>query len=1229
MDRIGGPDCLDEARLAALLDSRAVDESALARLDAHLADCGRCRALVGEAYHGAMPSALRAPATAVRSNASGSAEAAVRRWLGLGDVLADKYRLTEVLGRGGMGQVFAALHVELGHRVAIKVLHSEDPSAAARFLREAQAGARLTTDHAVRVFDLGRLPGGAPFIVMECLIGEDLAQLVGRGPIPPSDAARYAIEACAALTEAHAAGIVHRDLKPANLFLAARSGAPPLLKVLDFGISKLAGDDPPSALALTSTGTILGSPLYMSPEQIRGHKEIDLRTDIWSLGVVLYELLTGRRPFRGDTLAAVAASIVSDIVRPPSSVRPDLPAAFDDVVLRCLEKDPALRFASSAELARALAPFASRAQTAGAAPASSRCISHRQNLPAQTTLFVGRERELREVEALLDDRRIRLVTLVAPGGMGKSRFAVEAGARLSRSERPLFADGVFFVQLAPVGSVDSIVSTIAESIGFRFDSSREPLGQLVDFLRERRLLLLVDNFEHLLGGAPIVSEILLGAPGVKVLATSRERLGLRVETLYTLSGLEVPEGGIPTDARDFSAVHLFVQSASQVRPDLQLGPADFGEIVRICRLVDGMPLGLVLAASWVGVLPVKDIAEEIQRSADFLETELRDVPPRQRSIRAVFDQSWNLLSEEERSVFSKLSIFRGGFTRDAALAVAAARLPILAALLHKSLLSRSLDGGRYHVHELLRQYAEERLRAHPSMHEPTLDAHADYFAGFLAKREDQLKGVRPKAALDDIGREIDNVRAAWTRMIEVERLANLSDSMQSLALFFRDRAWSTDPRSRSQASFREARLILSSVVEKLDGATAEMTDERARIFGLALSLRVDFSDQPRAGSDGDLLGKALSILGGTPHRREQARVTLAAGRAEAWSGRLREGLALAERAVALWRALGDPFELAAALYQLGFLYFYGVTDHERAEKAYRESVDIQRALDVRREGLVDLGGLLCRRGQHAEGYGFLSEGLTRAEDLDLLGQQLHCHMEMSIARRAVGDLTTAASHAQNALRISLELGNRYEEMWSHSTLGDVLAADDRYDEAEEHYRALQRRAEETQDLFAGAIANVNLGELALFRERYEDADRWSSAGLSFFEGHGSAAASAWALDRHGYVAAVQGQHAVAARELLRAFDSAVECAILTTATSAVAGLALILARTGEPLLAVELLGFAHRHPATEYPTRRRRVDPLVTELRRLLAADEFAAGFARGSELTMEVVRAKMQRLAG
>ena len=281
-----------------------------------------------------------------------------------GQILAGKYRVDRVLGAGGMGVVVAATHLQLEERVAIKFLLPEalqNAEAVARFGREARAAVKIRGEHVARVVDVGALETGAPFMVMEYLDGHDLSQLIhDRGAMPPSDAVDAVLQACEALAEAHALGIVHRDLKPANLFMIRRPDGTPSVKVLDFGISKLT-NAAASDHAMTRTTAIMGSPLYMSPEQMTASRDVDARTDVWAIGVVLYELLSGRVPFSAETLPQICGLILT--AAPPSirQFAPNVPDALQAVVLHCLEKDRARRFQNVSELARALAPFGSRA----------------------------------------------------------------------------------------------------------------------------------------------------------------------------------------------------------------------------------------------------------------------------------------------------------------------------------------------------------------------------------------------------------------------------------------------------------------------------------------------------------------------------------------------------------------------------------------------------------------------------------------------------------------------------------------------------------------------------------------------------------------------------------------------------------------------------------------------------------------------------------------------------
>ncbi|MFN2167754.1 MAG: ATP-binding protein, partial [Anaerolineae bacterium] len=379
----------------------------------------------------------------------------------------------------------------------------------------------------------------------------------------------------------------------------------------------------------------------------------------------------------------------------------------------------------------------------GAAPSPQHRPGLVHNLPLASGPFVGRETETAAIQNCLQDPTCRLLTLVGAGGMGKTRLAVEAvGDWISQLQRDEL-EGVTMVSLTPVQEAEVIASVVAQAAGFALSPTREPEQQLLETLRHKRWLLILDSFEHLLDGVGLVTEILKTARYVKILVTSRARLNLQGETCFPVAGIAFPER-IPDNAQrtqEFAAIELFLAAARRLRPGFEPGDTDLGEIARICRLVQGMPLGILLAAAWSGVLCPAEIAAEIEKGLDFLEADWTDVPERQRSIRAVFDRSWNLLTGPEKRVFQALSVFSGGFTREAAQHVSGASLGELRALAAKSLLQVT-PSGRYQIHELLRQYAAEKL-------DSTLDAamgvrerHCVYYTAALKRWGAPLTGAQ-------------------------------------------------------------------------------------------------------------------------------------------------------------------------------------------------------------------------------------------------------------------------------------------------------------------------------------------------------------------------------------------------------------------------------------------------------------------------------------------------------
>jgi predicted ATPase/DNA-binding CsgD family transcriptional regulator len=416
---------------------------------------------------------------------------------------------------------------------------------------------------------------------------------------------------------------------------------------------------------------------------------------------------------------------------------------------------------------------------------------HSLQFPKQLTPFVDRKEELLALNQLLAEPTCRLLTIVGPGGIGKTRLAVAAAAQqdqwLQDEAEDAFLHGIFFVNVQPLRSAERLAWAITEAVGCPMPSSEPPQTQLFNYLSNKALLLVLDSFDELLAADPneanealtFLTDLLQAAPHSKLLVTSREALNLQEEWLYPLAGLSYPTVTAPHAAEEltlaeleaYSAVQLFVQCARRVRPDFSLAQEQAG-VVRICRLVEGLPLALELAASWVKSLDCAAIASEIERSLSFLATSVRNVPERHRSMHAVFDQTWRMLSEEERNVFQRLAVFRGGFRRRAAEAVAGASLPVLSTLVNKSLL-RWEPNGRYQIHELLRQFADAQLQAQPEVAAATQDAHAAYYAAFLQRRAAEVTAHRQREVVLEIGAELENLRSAWAHAVahgQVDRI---------------------------------------------------------------------------------------------------------------------------------------------------------------------------------------------------------------------------------------------------------------------------------------------------------------------------------------------------------------------------------------------------------------------------------------------------------------------------
>ncbi len=431
-------------------------------------------------------------------------------------------------------------------------------------------------------------------------------------------------------------------------------------------------------------------------------------------------------------------------------------------------------------------------------------------LPVMPTSFIGRRTEVEQVKSLIMNNNHRLLTLTGPGGTGKTRLSIQAASEAGDA----FPDGVCFAPLAAVQTADALIPAVAKALDFSFYQEENPRQQLLDYLHERRLLLILDNCEHLLEAAGLVDEIIASAPTVKLIVTSRIRLNVQGEQLYPVGGMSIPDPAEAAEwdnpeeqAKPFSAVQLFMERARRVQPDFTLTKENSPSVMEICRLVQGMPLGVELAAAWVELLPPGEIATEITRSLDFLETDQTGVPYRQRSLRAVFESSWKLLGEGEREAFLRLCVFLGSFSREAAQQVSGASLRTLLGLANKSWLQQT-DGGRYQLHELMRQYGEERLKTDERAWREARKRHAEHYAGFVNDQSRIMRDPDQVAGLKAMAEEFDgNIKKAWDWLVSERRWSDLIDFM-ALGLFqFGTIRWQVDELI---PWFKAARLSLAS-----------------------------------------------------------------------------------------------------------------------------------------------------------------------------------------------------------------------------------------------------------------------------------------------------------------------------------------------------------------------------------------------------------------------------------
>ena len=583
------------------------------------------------------------------------------------------------------------------------------------------------------------------------------------------------------------------------------------------------------------------------------------------------------------------------------------------------------------------------------------------NLPAQPTPFVGRETELLELENFLDQDTSRLLTIVGPGGMGKTRLALAAAEM--QLETGWFPDGITFIPLAPLSEIDQIIPTMAQALNLPLESGAEneessAKQQLLVYLGQKKMLFVLDNFEHLLDGADIVVDISQSAPDVQILVTSRERLQLRNEQVYPIEGLEFPDWETPQDAERYTAVQLFLQSARRSQPDFALSDDDdLTTLARICRLVAGMPLALELAASWVDMLPLAKIAAELRQGLDLLKTDVRDMPERQRSVRATIDYSWQKLGEKERGIFANLSIFRGGFTREAARTVTGVNLRQLARLVNKSFLQYNQADDRYQVHELMRQYGAEKL-TEGGRETAVRDQHSSFYCRALQQWEAKLNSSQQQTAVAKIEADYRNILVVWEYALDRGHLDQLLIAVNGLGEYF-------DAKGRWNEGINLFQESIQRLRPNKDVFPVSPEEAQLLIWCSVWALNLDINSRGNNVDPDDAYRRLLrpslgllelDVLFDRDTRAEEAFLRLQLGRMlkrtdDYWE----EGNAHLTTCLHLYRELGDLLGEADALYESHF-YNSDRELYEQAQDQLQESLKILQQLgEPRRLTRVLLG----------------------------------------------------------------------------------------------------------------------------------------------------------------------------------------------------------------------------------------------------------------------------------
>jgi predicted ATPase/DNA-binding NarL/FixJ family response regulator/tRNA A-37 threonylcarbamoyl transferase component Bud32 len=1008
--------------------------------------------------------ALSKTLTPVPSRASEGTKDRVGQRLG-------NYRLTRWLGKGAFADVYLGEHIYLNNQVAIKVLHTQvDTHATKDFLTEARHLSHLMHLHIIRVFDFG-IEHQTPYLVMDYAPYGNLRELHPPGTtVPLLTVVSYTSAIASALQFAHDQHLLHRDLKPENVLVGPKHE----VLLSDFGLALLtAGSETIQVQQGSSTLD------YMAPEQIRG--QISPASDQYALAVMVYEWLSGHLPF-SDSAPSLANEHRSLSLASLSELDPDISSSVEEVVYRALSKDPQRRFVDVLSFAAA---FEEAAQASSHLPSidtellvNSRHVRY-TNLPHPLTPLFGREEVQKAVRTRLARPRVRMLTLTGAPGVGKTRLAVALASDVLEE----FTHGVCFVPLAPISDPDLVISAIAHAFGLQEYGKRPLFEYLSAFLRTKQLLLLLDNFEQVLPAAPLLSDLLMACPKLKILVTSRAVLHLEGEYVYKVPPLAVPDlQHLPAQdtLSQVASVALFADQAQAKQSDFELTGDNAATIAEICVLLDGLPLALVLAAARIKVLSPRTLLARLSQGFEVLADGRRDAPAHQQTLRATITWSYNLLEAREQSLFRSFCVFVGGCTLEAAEAVGTTAsenvtpiLDVISSLIDNSLLvQREQEAGKPRLHMLatMREYGLEALAACGEL-ERAHNAHAAYYLALAERTEPALVGAEQGSWADQLERDHKNIRAALQWLLEQGKIEEVLRLATALQQFWLQRGYLSEGRRFLEQALDAGRLDLVSISPQVRASALYAAGYLAfwqNDPGQAIVLLEESERLSRQLEDKRGIALALTYLGAIIHNR----------------GEVAAAATIHEEALRLCKEVGAKSELAELIAMLGVVpLFHG--EYTQAREILEEGLALCKEVGnvwLTATFLYFLGWIAYEQGEYTHARLLTEESLAHHRTLGKPIFFLETLITYAYELIALGDELTARTLLEEALSLSRELESQDDSARTLCGLGYLALRQGDLVQARTHYEesitTLQGRWIVPRLKWALASSLEGLGEIA-------------------------------------------------------------------------------------------------------------------------------------------------------